>query len=105
MVWYYETFTKVGRLKIVNDMVLIEIDGDSVHTIPVSDVIEIISTAVQKPLNRDDLTEGSSSLSKSNLGLKFYIPVDGIMYVAIVCQVINMIQNPEKKSALWIPVN
>ena len=105
MVWYYETFTKVGRLRVIDDMVIIEIDGGGTYDIPVSDVIDIISNAVEIPLNPHDLEEGFSSLSASKRGLKFYIPVDGQMYVAIVRQVINMIQNPEKKSALWIPVN
>jgi len=36
MVWYYETFKKVGRLRIVRDCVLIEIDGVGTHDIPVS---------------------------------------------------------------------
>ncbi len=105
MVWYYETFVKVGRLKVVGELVIIEIDGDSVHSIPIIDVLEIISSATEIPLNLEDLTEGIGSLSQSHLGLKFNIPVDGQMYVAIVRQVINMIQNPVKKSALWIPVD
>jgi hypothetical protein len=105
MVWYYETFTKVGRLKIVEDMVVIEIDGAGTYDIPINDVINIISNAVEIPLDPDNLEEGISSLSGSKRGLKFYIPAGGLMYVAIVRQVINMIQNPGKKSALWIPVD
>ena len=105
MAWYYETFTKVGRLRVVDDMVIIEIDGRGTYDIPVSDVIDIISNAVEVPLNPYDLEEGISSLSVSKRGLKFYIPVDGQMYVAIVRQVITMIQHPEKKSALWVPVS
>ena len=104
MVWYYETFTKVGRLRVVDDMVIIEIDGEGSYDIPVSDVIDIISQAVEIPLDPYNLEEGVSSLTQTQRGLKFYIPVDGQMYVAIVRQVINMIQNPEKKSALWVPV-
>lgn len=89
----------------VGDLIMIEIDGDNVHDIPVSDVLDIISNAVQRPLNSEDLNEGVGSLSKRQLGLKFDIPVDGQLYVAIVRQFLNMIQNPEKKSALWRPVN
>ena len=102
MGWYYETFVKVGRLQVVGNLVLIEIDGYSVHSLPVSDVLAIISYAVQIPLNPEDLSEGIGSLSKSQLGLKFNIPVEGQLYVAIVRRVLNMIQNPEKKSALCV---
>lgn len=105
MVWYYETFVKVGRLRVVGDLIMIEIDGDNVHDIPVSEVLDIISNAIQKPLNPEDLSEGVGNLSKRQLGLKFNIPVDGQLYVAIVRQVLGMIQNPEKKSALWVTVN
>lgn len=104
MVWYYETFTKVGRLKINNDMVIIEIDGVGTHDIPVNDVINIISNIIEVPLDPNNLSEGISSLSQSKRGLKFYIPVGGQMYVAIVRQVLNMITHPEKKSALWVPI-
>lgn len=77
MVWYYEIFWKVGRLKIVGDMVIIEIDGVSSHDIPVSDVIRVISDAVQVPLSLNNLIEGIASLSQNHLGLKFTIPVEG----------------------------
>lgn len=56
MGWYYETFVKVGRLRVVGNLVMIEIDGDSVHSIPDSDVLDIISYAVQIPLNPEDLS-------------------------------------------------
>jgi hypothetical protein len=104
MVWYYETFKKVGRLRIAGDTVLIEIDGAGVHDIPVSDVVNIISDAVELPLDPVNLPEGISSLSVSQLAIKFYIPVGGHMYCAIVRQVLNMIANQEKKAALWVPV-
>ncbi len=68
MGWYYETFVKVGRLRVVGNLVMVEIDGYSVHSLPVSDVIDIISSAVQIPLNQEDLLEGIGSLSKSQLG-------------------------------------
>lgn len=105
MVWYYETFQKVGRLRIAGDAVLIEIDGVGTHDIPVSDVVDIISNAVELPLDVNNLPEGISSLSVSQLAIKFYIPVGGQMYCAIVRQVLNMLANPGKKSALWVPVN
>jgi len=104
MVWYYESWKKVGRLKITGDLAIIEIDGGGVYDIPVSDVVDIISNAVQVPLNPENLSEGLASLSKSHLGLKFTIPVGGKLYVAIVRQVVNMIENPEKKAGVWVPV-
>ena len=104
MGWYYKTFAKVGRLRVIRNLVLIEIDGYSVHSLPVSDVLGIISYAVQIPLNPEDISEGIGSLSKSQLGLKFNTPVEGLLCVVIVWQVLNMIRNPEKKSALWVPV-
>ncbi len=104
MVWYYETFKKVGRLRIVGDCVLIEIDGVGTHDIPVSDVVNIISNAVELPLDSQNLQEGISSLSVSQLAIKFYIPVGGQMYCAIVRQVLGMIASPGKKSALWVPM-
>jgi hypothetical protein len=85
-------------------MIFIEIDGGGTHDIPVSDVIDIISNAVEVPLDSYNLEEGISSLSVSKQGLNLF-PVDGQMYVAIVRQVIIMIQNPVKKSALWVPMN
>jgi hypothetical protein len=85
-------------------MVIIEIDGVSSHDIPVSDVIRVISDAVQIPLSLDNLPEGIASLSQSHLGLKFTIPVDCQLYVAIVRQVLNMIEHREKKAALWVPI-
>jgi hypothetical protein len=105
MVWYYETFKKVGRLRIVGDTVLVEIDGVGTHDIPVSDVVNIISNAVEIPLDPQNLQEGISSLSLSQLAIKFYIPVGGQMYCAIVRQVLNMIASPGKKSALWALVD
>lgn len=36
---YYETFVKVGRLRVVGDLIMIEIDGDSVHEILVTDIL------------------------------------------------------------------
>ena len=71
MGWYYETFVKVGRLRVIGNLVLIEINGDIVHSLPVSDVLDIISYAIQLPLNPEDISEGMGSLSKSQLGLKF----------------------------------
>ena len=54
--------SKVGRLRVVGNLVMIEIDGDSIHPIPVPDVLDIISYAVQLPLNPEDLSEGIGSL-------------------------------------------
>jgi len=96
MGWYYEPLVKVGRLWFVGNLVLIEIDGDTVHSMPVSVVLDIISSAVQIPLNPEDFSEGLGSLSKSQLGLKFNIPLEGQLYMAIVRRVLNMIHNPEK---------
>ena len=93
MVWYYETFKKVGRLRIVGDCVLIEIDGVGTHDIPVSDVVNIISNAVELPLDPGNLQEGISSLSVHQFAIKFYIPVGGQIYCAIVRPVVNIIAN------------
>ena len=68
MSWYYKRFVKVGRLRIVGDLVTIEIDGDSIHEIPVSDVLDTISNAVEIPINPGDIRE-IGSLSKRQLGL------------------------------------
>lgn len=76
----------------------------SSHDIPVSDVIRVISDAVQIPLSLDNLPEGIASLSQNHLGLKFTIPVEGQLYVAIVRQVVNMIEHPGKKAGLWVVV-
>ena len=85
-------------------MVIIEIDRVSSHDIPVSEVIRVISDDDQISLSLDNLPEGIASLSKSHLGLKFTIPVDGKLYVAIVRQVVNMIKHPGKRMALWVPI-
>lgn len=52
MVWYYESFVKVGRMKVSGELVVIEIDGNSILGIPVSDILDIVSNATQIPLNR-----------------------------------------------------
>jgi hypothetical protein len=49
-------------------MRIIEIDGESSHDIPVSDVIRVISDAFQVPLSLDNLPEGIASLSKAISG-------------------------------------
>ena len=105
MVWYYETFKKVGRLWIIRDCILIEIDGVGTHDITVSDVVNIISNVVELPLDPVNFQEGISSLSVRQLAIKFYIPVGGQMYCAIVRQVLNIIASPGKKTALWVPVD
>ncbi len=95
----------MGRLRIIGDCVLIEIDGVGTHDIPVSDVVIIISNVVELPLDPVNLQEGISSLSVRQLAIKFYIPVGGQMYCAIVRQVLNIIASPGKKTALWVPVD
>ena len=92
-------------MRVVGDLVLIEIDGDSVHSMLVSDVLDIISYVVQIQINPENFSEGIENLSKSQFGIKFNISIEGQLYVAIVPQVLTMIQNLEKKSALWVPVN
>ncbi|MFH0968773.1 MAG: hypothetical protein V1862_13935 [Methanobacteriota archaeon] len=54
------------------------------HPFLVFIIDDIISNAVQKPLNWEDLIKGIRNLSERHLILKFNIPALGQMYGAIV---------------------
>ena len=96
-------YQKIGRLYPdgENSRVLIIRDGvGQIGTMSLDDVRALLAGEVPQEISPN----GSSDLSVSSRGMKIKIPVDGILYVAIVSQVVNMLDKwPRRKSALWLP--
>jgi len=102
MIWVADEWRKVGRMKHSGRDVFIEIDGDRTLRVLGFDVTAVVDLGIEIPVNDGDESEGVMSLSNDGRRMVVTIPVGGQEYSALVRQVRNMMENPEKKAAMWV---
>ena len=102
MIWVSDEWKKVGRMKHSGRNVVIEIDGDRTLRVLGFDVIAVVDLGIEIPVNDGDESEGMMSLSNDGRRMVVTIPVGGQEYSSLVKQVRNMMENPEKKAAVWM---
>ncbi len=102
MIWVGDEWKKVGRMKHSGRNVVIEIDGDRTLRVLGFDVFAVVDLGIEIPVNDGDESVGTMSLSNDGRRMMVTIPVGGQEYSALVKQVRNMMENPEKKAAVWV---